>query len=44
MENIQDGKKHRRCDEDDEKQEVTHYPKMEWDMSGEMNNARIYAV
>ena len=41
---IQDRRKHRRCDEDDEEPEVTHAPTMDWDMGDEMNNIRIYAI
>ena len=44
MKKIQDVRKRRHCDEDDEKQEVTHDPTMEWDMSDEMNNILIYVV
>ena len=41
---IQDGRKHMCCDEDDEEQEVTHAPTMDWDMGDEINNIQIYAV
>ena len=41
---IQDGRKRRRCDKDDEEQEATQAPTMEWNMGDEMNNIRIYVV
>ena len=35
---IQDGRKRRHCGEDDEEQEVTHAPTIDWDIGDEMNN------
>ena len=41
---IQCGRKHRRCDEDDEEQEVTHAQTMNWDVVDEMNNNQNHVV
>ena len=41
---IQGGRKRMRCDENDEEQEVTHAPTMDWDVGDEMNNIRNCVV
>ena len=41
---IQGGRKRRRCDKNDEEQEVLIAPTMDWSVCDEMNNIRNYVV
>ena len=41
---IEDGRKRRRCDENDEEQDVLNAPTMDWDVGDEMKNIRNYVV
>ena len=44
MKQIRSGGKRRRCDENDEEQEVLNAPTMDWDVGDEMDNIQNYAV
>ena len=41
---IKGGRKHRRCGDDDEEQDLTQAPTMEWNMGDNMDNSQNYAV